>query len=140
VCAVGPAGEGIGDAIHATVEAAAEPFNVSIDVKPGSAPTSPIRLSSHGKIPVAILSTPAFDATSQVVRTSLTFGQTGYEASLVSCSSVSVDVNADGRPDQVCQFATQLTGFQIDDTQGVLTGRTVNGSTFVGRDVVRIVP
>lgn len=64
VCVVGTSGEGITAAILASVEAAAVPFSVDIAIKPGSVP-SPIRLSSQGKIPVAILSTPAFDAPAQ---------------------------------------------------------------------------
>jgi hypothetical protein len=112
---------------------------VNIDIKPGSSP-SPIRLSSPGKIPVAILSTPVFDAPSRVDRTSLTFGRTGYEKSLASCSTNPIDVNADGLLDQVCNFKTPLTRFQIDDTEGILRGKTVDGFTIEGRDSVKIVP
>jgi Integrin beta chain VWA domain len=139
VCAIGPSGEGIGEAILATVEAAAVPFKVKIDIKPGSSP-SPIRLSSSGKIPVAILSTPNFDAPSQVDKASLTFGRNGYEKSLASCSTTPIDVDLDGLLDQICQFNTQLTGFQIDDTEGILRGTTVSGLAIEGRDPIRIVP
>jgi len=140
VCVIGTSGEGIGAAILASVEAVALPFKVNIDIKPGSSPTSPIRLSSPGRIPVAILSTPVFDAPTRVDKTSLTFGRTGYEKSLASCSTNAVDVNGDGLLDQVCNFKTQLTGFQINDTEGVLRGKTVDGFAIEGRDLVKIVP
>jgi hypothetical protein len=47
------------------------PVPVRIDIKPGSQPNS-ISLKKSGTIPVAILSTPAFDAAARVDRTSLT--------------------------------------------------------------------
>jgi hypothetical protein len=49
-----------------------------IDITPGSSVHS-INRKSEGKIPVAILSTPDFNASAQVDRTSLTFGHTGNE-------------------------------------------------------------
>lgn len=73
-------------------------------------------------------------------RASLTFGRTGYEPSLISCSTNPVDVNGDGLLDLLCHLNTQSTGFQIDDVEGVLRGRTVDGLALVGRSAVRIVP
>jgi probable HAF family extracellular repeat protein len=113
--------------------------SVPIDIKPGGFPNS-INPKSRGKIPVAILSSPTFDAPAQVDRGSLTFGRTGDEPSLAFCNSGPADVNGDGLPDLVCHFHTPTTGFQAGDTEGVLKGETVAAISFSGSDSVRIVP
>jgi hypothetical protein len=110
---------------------------VNIDIKPGS-DLNPINLKSKGKIPVAILSTTIFNASTQVDKTSLTFGRTGDEMSLAHCNNTTEDVNGDGLFDQVCHFYTQLTGFVLGSTAGVLKGKTLNGVTITGQDSVQI--
>jgi hypothetical protein len=112
-------------------------INVSIDIKPGSDVNS-INPDSKGKIAVAILSSPDFDATTRVDRTSLKFGETGNEVSLAFCTVE--DVNADGLPDLVAHFYTLLTDFETGDTKGNLKGQTVDGIPLSGSDAVRIVP
>ncbi len=72
-------------------------------------------------------------------RTSLTFGSTGDERSLVSCNPDSQDVNGDGLPDLVCRFYTQEVAFQTGDTAGVLKGQTVTGIPIRGSNPVSIV-
>ena len=72
-------------------------LTVTIDIKPGST-TNPINLGSNGKIPVALLSTDTFNAASQIDVSSLRFGHTGKEASLVSCAAPQ-DLNGDGLTD-----------------------------------------
>jgi uncharacterized delta-60 repeat protein len=114
------------------------PTAVSVDIKPGEFP-NPINPGSNGTTPVAILSTSNFDAPSQVNTSSLKFGRTGNETSLAFCSSPQ-EVNADGRLDVVCHFTTKKTGFQLGDSQGVLTGQTVAGTPIRGTDSVVIVP
>ncbi|MBI4034772.1 MAG: CSLREA domain-containing protein [Candidatus Chisholmbacteria bacterium] len=111
---------------------------LTIDIKPGSYPNS-INSKSKGTIPVAILSTPGFDAPNQVDQTSLTFGHSGTETSLAFCSPSPEDVNADGFPDLVCHFSTLNCGFIVGDTQGILKGSTIGGIPIEGRDSVRIV-
>jgi hypothetical protein len=112
-------------------------LTLAIDIKPGSA-VNPINPTSHGKTPVAILSSADFDAPATVDATSLTFGRTGDEPSLAFCSEITEDVNADGRLDLVCHFTTQQTGFQGGDTEGILKGLTEGGTPIEGRDAVRI--
>ena len=111
---------------------------VDIDIKPGSDPNS-INPKSRGTIPVAILSTPDFDATSEVDKLSLTFGSTGDEESLAKCTKSNEDVSGDGLDDIVCHFNTQDTGFQQGDTEGILRGMTLDGVPIEGEDAVRIV-
>lgn len=112
---------------------------VDTDIKPGSDPNS-INPNSKGKIPVAILSTEDFDATTEVDRESLTFGRTGDEDSLAKCTKSTEDVNGDGLDDLVCHFNTQDTGFEQGNTEGILKGLTNDGIPIEGSDSVRIVP
>jgi len=121
---------------HAFLLTTAE-INVSIDIKPGGADNS-INPKSQGKIPVAILSTPDFDAPTKVDLSSLTFGRTGNEDSLAFVTET--DVNGDELADVVGHFFTQAAGFQPGDTKGFLKGKTVDGMPLSGNDAVRIVP
>ncbi|MGW6936270.1 SdrD B-like domain-containing protein [Lentzea sp. NPDC054927] len=107
------------------------------DVKPRSFPSS-INVKKEGLIPVAILSTAEFNAVTQVDRTSLTFGATGLEHSLVRCGSPGEDVNDDGRADLVCQFDTTKTGLTCGMTSATLVGRTVDGRRFEGQDDIKL--
>ena len=112
---------------------------VGIEVKPGTA-TNPINLKSKGKIPVAILSMPDFNALSETDISSLTFGHSGDEESLAFCNPNGEDVNSDGLVDLVCHFSTQNTGFTSTDTFGILRGYTTEGERLGGEDAIRIVP
>jgi len=112
-------------------------FTYTIDIKPGSQ-TNPINPGSSSKIPVAILSTPDFNAPLEVDRASLTFGSTGNEHSLVSCNKKGTDVNGDGLKDLMCHFKTKLAGFKFGDTEGILRGLTLGGVSIEARDVVRV--
>jgi uncharacterized delta-60 repeat protein len=112
-------------------------LEVSIDIKPGSS-TNHINLKSRGRITVAILSTPEFDALLAIDLTSLRFGRTGVEESLVSCREKGRDVNRDGLRDLVCVFSIPATGFMTDDQVGVLTARTVDGIPLTGTDSIQV--
>ena len=112
---------------------------VSIDIKPGGNPNS-VHPDSRGKIPLAILSTADFDATTEVDQSSLTFGSSGDDPSLAFCPRGAQDVNDDGLVDLVCHFHTQDTGFQCGDTEGILRGENMDGVPIEGSDSVRLVP
>lgn len=108
---------------------------VSIDIKPGSYPNS-INPRSHGKIPVAILTTDTFDATT-VDSTTIRFGATGTEAAPVR--SALQDVDGDGDTDMVLHFKTQETGIACGDTSASLTGKTSSGQAIAGSDSIKTV-
>jgi hypothetical protein len=110
---------------------------ITIDIKPGSS-TNPVNPKSNGTIPVAILSSATFDASTEVDISTLTFGHTGDEESLSHCGIQ--NVNADGLMDLMCHFYTQLTGLQAGDTEAYLKFETFDGESYVGSDKVRIVP
>jgi len=107
-----------------------------IDVKPGSN-DNPINLKSKGVIPVGILSTDVFDATT-VDPLSVRFGPSG--ASEVHNKGHIEDVNEDGKPDLVLHFHTQQSGILTSATQACLIGRTGRGLDIRGCDIIRIVP
>ncbi|NUT94710.1 MAG: hypothetical protein HOY78_22085 [Saccharothrix sp.] len=108
-----------------------------IDVKPRSFPSS-INLRKEGLVPVAVLSTREFDALALVDRTSLTFGATGLEPSLVRCATEGEDVDGDGLLDLICQFDTTRTGLTCGATTATLVGRTLDGRRFEGQDDVKL--
>ena len=97
-------------------------LEATIDIKPGWDPNT-VNPRNRGRIPVAILSTKDFDASSQVDQNSLTFGSTGNEESLVSCNRRPRDVDGDGLKDVMCYFRIRSTGFQCVDTEGILKGK-----------------
>lgn len=114
------------------------PVAIAIDpYSPGE--TATIRLKSNRPTDVAILSSASFDARVLVDRSTLTFGRTGEERSLVRCNPGKADVNHDGRPDLVCTFTTALTGFRPGDTAGVLHALTTDGFPIGGTSAIRVV-
>lgn len=140
VCTVTASGVGIGEAIIALVEAAAEPvISIEIDIWPFLDQNVVIPSKNH-PVPVAILSTQDFDATSEVDLTSLTFGETGDEMSLDHCLNLIVDINEDGLLDRTCIFHSSLTGLQIGDTEAALKGMTIDGILIEGIDSVQVLP
>jgi hypothetical protein len=114
------------------------PVNVSI--KPGSTPPVKLNPRSHGKIPVAILSTATFNALTNVDATSLLFGGTGKENSLAFCNPGGEDVNGDGLLDLVCHFNTESVGIKSGDTTLILTGKTFQGTPIIGQEAIVTVP
>jgi hypothetical protein len=110
-------------------------IKIAIDIKPGSEP-APINPKSKGKIPVAILTTDTFDATT-VNPATARFGATGTEAAPVLVAVE--DVNGDGRPDLLLHFNTQDTGIQCGDTSASLTGKTFSGQAIQGSDSIQTV-
>ena len=109
---------------------------VSIDVKPGSFPNS-INPRSRGVIPVAIVTTATFDATT-VNPATVRFGPTGKESA--SAQAALADVDGDGDIDLILHFRTQATGIKCGVTSVVLTGKTFGGQAIQGSDSIRTVP
>lgn len=109
-----------------------EELQVDVDIKPGSA-TNPVNLKSEGVIPVAILTTDDFDATT-VDPMTVAFGPAGANEAH-GCSHFS-DVDFDGDVDLMLHFRTQETGIQPGDTEACLTGQTLDGQAIVGCDLI----
>jgi len=122
-----------------TLQTAPIVLEVDIDIKPGSFPNS-IKLSNSGVVPVAILSTATFDATT-VDPSTVCFGD-AEDASQRDCTEAHgtghiEDVNGDLLPDLVLHFETSETGIDPGDTEACLTGQTFGGQNVAGCDSVR---
>jgi hypothetical protein len=102
----------------------------------------PINLKAQDFLPLAVFSTPDFDATTLDVST-LQLG----DPNLMQIASVvwghAEDVDGDGLLDAVLHFsATELVdggALDANTTELLLTGRTTAGTPIFGKDQVRIV-
>lgn len=111
---------------------------VILDVKPGSSERARINPTAKGTIRVALLSNSDFDPF-EVEEASLKFGRFGTEASLRQCAKERKDYNGDGKPDRVCHFDNEKTGFGRESTVGFMKG-TRGGKAFEGRGDLKVVP
>ena len=108
-------------------------ISVSLDIKPGSFPNS-INPRSNGVIPVAILTTSTFDATS-VAPSTLRFGASGTEAAAVHAALE--DADGDSDLDMILHFRTQDTGILCGATSASLAGQTLDGQPIEGSDSIK---
>ncbi len=114
---------------------------VDIDIKPGSYPNS-INLGSHGSIPVAILSSEEFDATTVDPET-VTLAGSGVAVRGKGNKFMAHedDVNGDGLVDLVVQVETEnFDPSSFQDGSAILTGTTYEGKSIEGSDEINIVP
>jgi N-acetylneuraminic acid mutarotase len=107
-------------------------ITVTIDIKPGSFPNA-IKPRDKGFIPVAILTTNTFDATT-VDPLSVKFGPNG--ATEIHNKGHIEDVDGDGDLDLLLHFATQATGIKQGDVSASLTGKTFGGQVIQGSDAI----
>jgi hypothetical protein len=112
---------------------------INMEVKPGVKGLAPLKPSSKGKIPVAILGSSSFDV-STINEESLTFGASGKEKSLDKCQKVSNDFNNDGYGDLLCHFENSKAGFKSGDLEAVLTGETKAKQKFEARALLKVIP
>jgi hypothetical protein len=105
---------------------------VSIDIKPGSDPNS-INLKSKGVVPVAVLTTEDFDA-STVLPDTVLF------ADAAPLRWTTEDVDGDGDDDLLFKFRTQELNLDQNSTAATLTGETSDAWRIEGTDAVNIVP
>lgn len=108
---------------------------LALDIKPGSYPNS-INPRSKGVIPVAILSSATFDATT-IDPATVAFGPNG--ASESHGKGHIEDVNGDFLDDLVLHFKTRETGIQCGDTEAAITGETFDGVPIQAEDSIRTV-
>lgn len=114
-------------------------LSVEIDVKPGSYPNS-INLGSNGVVPVAILSSATFDATTvDPMTVTLASSPVSLRGNGQPAASIE-DVNGDGLPDLVVQVWTEALQLTTTSTTVALQGYTHAGEQIAGYDEVNIVP
>jgi hypothetical protein len=114
-----------------------------IDVKPGSWTPTPINLRASGVLPVAVISTPSFDAL-EVDTGAIALGDPDVGYSAAPTSWRLDDLNRDGRLDLLLRFDTaalvEAGAVTSETTRLVLTARTGDGRSVLGVAPVRIVP
>jgi hypothetical protein len=115
-----------------TVSGCLYTYEVDIDIKPGSCPNS-INLKSKGVVPVAVLTTPDFDASDVDPETVLFAGASPVRWTME-------DVDGDGDMDMLFHFKTQELNLVSGSTEATLTGYTTWGNPITGTDSVKIVP
>jgi hypothetical protein len=135
VSAVQPAyGGGVNDAFVAKLS---DRVAVGIDIKPGSWPNS-VNLRSRGTVPVAILSTPTFDAAT-VDPTTVTVAEAAVALSPQGRVRASMeDVNGDGLLDLVVHVPSHQ--LRLEDDTAIVLGQTFDARSIAGADTVRRVP
>lgn len=106
---------------------------VPLDVMPGSS-VNPIKLTSNGVTPIAVLSTSTFDATT-VSPTTMRVGP--MAAQVKETTAVKQDVNGDGRMDQVVHVVTTRLGLTQQSTQLCLSMTLPNGRAASSCDAIR---
>lgn len=127
------------DNFHAVIHCA--PVPVEVDIKPGSFPNSINCHNENGVIPVAILTTEDFDATT-VDHTTVTFegaSETHVDRKSGQPRRHEKDVDGDGDIDLVFHFRLGGTDLTCDSTEAALTGETFDGQAIEGTDAVRMI-
>jgi hypothetical protein len=107
-------------------------LTVVVDIKPGTFP-NPINPKARGVIPVAIITTAAFDALT-VDPLTVKLGTGG--AVEAHGKGHPEDVNGDGQLDLLLHFETQESGIKAGDVSAGLTGKTFAGQAIEGSDAI----
>ena len=113
-------------------------LEVEIDIKPGSFPNS-INPNAGGVIPVAILTTDIFDASTVNPETVALEGAGARGKGKSGKYGSMEDVDDDGDLDLVVQVVNDID-WDTDATEATLTGFTLDGIPIEGIDSVNIVP
>ncbi len=116
-------------------QAPTEVLQVAIDVKPGDTPTR-IEPKRGGMLPVAILSSPEFDA-SLVDPATVRFGAAGTRAAVFRSSTE--DADSDGDIDLLLLFRMPELKLDCDSGEALfLEGKTRDGRTIEGKESVEM--
>jgi parallel beta-helix repeat protein len=110
---------------------------IGIDIYPNRTPNM-VYLSKNYTISVVVFGSANFNVTT-LNSSTVRFGRTGTEATPVRAPTIR-DMNADGLPDAMYGFLTFKCGFQLGNTEGILTGSTTSGILIEGRDSVVVSP
>lgn len=116
-------------------------LEVDIDIKPGSDPNSINCNNEKGVIPVALLTTEDFDATT-VDHTTVAFegaSETHVDRKTGDFRRHEEDVDEDGDTDLVFHFLFDDTNLTCQSTEATLIGETFDGLAIQGTDAVRMI-
>jgi hypothetical protein len=135
------------DIALARYESAGSIIEAALDVRPGKLPNR-IQLGKKAckgsdNLPVAILTTPEFDALRLVDATSLLMGDPALGGTAAPIDSQGRDIDRDGDRDVWLLFAlcdlVSNNALNENSTELVLTGRTLEGGSFTASDSVEII-
>ncbi len=113
------------------------PRNVTIDILPGVYPNI-VNVSSDDPLPVAIFSTPDFDATSVDPKTVTLDSAPAKLKGQGKPVAVRQDVNGDGLLDLIVLIDLKASDIATTIMQAVLEGNTYNGISIVGTDSIQL--
>jgi len=125
--------------IDAFIGSLVQEIVVQIDITPGSYP-NPIRLGRPGVVPVAIMSSDAFDARTIDPATVLLEGASARLGGPGAPMESVEDVNSDGLDDLVVHIDAAALELTPTDVIAELTARTFGGRVVFGFDSIRVVP
>ena len=111
------------------IELSAQVLRVTIEIKPGDAGPKTIEPGRGGMLPVAILTTASFDA-STVDPDSVRVGPTGTEAFVFK--SALEDVDRDNDVDRLLLVRVPDLSIKCGQTEIRVTGKTVDGRSIEG--------
>ena len=116
-------------------------LNIGIDIAPGDDLNTINWDSEKDVVPVAILTTEDFDATSVDQATVAFEGASETHVTKITGEPRrhEEDVDADVDTDLVLHFQLEDTNLNCDSTEGALTGQTFDGQSILGTDAVRMV-
>ena len=104
-------------------------LQINIDIKP-NAKSITTHANSHGKIPVALLSSDEFNALA-ADQDSIRFGPPNGKGAKGKCNKNGANL--------LCHFDKGDAGFAEDDTEGMVSG-TIGGKPFEGRGWLKVIP
>lgn len=111
------------------------PIPVGIDVQPGDR-SNVIKEGGRQTIPVAILGSPSFNVADIDQNPNfLRFGADNPYGMPFDCKPPA-DVNKDRIPDLLCQYVAYSTDLAVGDTRAYLSGRLLDGRSFLGSDAI----
>jgi hypothetical protein len=106
---------------------------VSIDLRPDDPPPTLVAPRAEGRLPVGILTTDSFDATT-IATATLRLGPTGKEAPPLRVNRA--DLNKDGRTDLQVFFSVPEMGVKCTDKRLILRGQTMSGQEIEGSEAI----
>ncbi|MEJ2502626.1 MAG: choice-of-anchor D domain-containing protein, partial [Gemmatimonadota bacterium] len=112
---------------------------VDVDIMPGD-PLNEVNLRARGGLPVAILGSPDFDATTIDPATVTLADAPVIVRPNGRIAAASEDVNGDGIADLVVHVDRSALNLAADATFALLEGQTTDGTAIRGVDGVTIVP